>query len=317
MDLRFVALSEIDLDDGGFEIPSFCDCPRLPDSLGRFGILDPVWLCETPARYRVADGFKRLRWALENSSQRVPCLVFKSGWDVRDIWMRRIEKKIFEGEINPAQKARIIGVLAELFGPGKIPGTLLSNLRVAGRGETIDKWVKLSCKGPQMLHALGCGELCERAAIEISDWEQTDSESVLSLLRELRCSDSIQVEIIERIKEIALREEKSRAEVLAMDTFGEVMSSAELNHREKTRVIRNFLTELRYPRLSSRRRRFEQDVEALGLPRGARLVAPESFEGGGWQMHLSFTRGEELRKIFRAALPLVESQRLEEILGKR
>ncbi|MGC9194270.1 MAG: hypothetical protein ACP5IL_02310 [Syntrophobacteraceae bacterium] len=317
MDLRFVALSEIDLDDGSFGVPNFCDCPRLRDSLGRFGILDPVWLCETSARFIVADGFKRLGWAKENRSHAVPCLIFQKDWDVRDIWTRRIEKKIFEGEINPAEKVRIIGVLAELFGPGEIPGLFLSSLRVAGRRETIEKWVKLSFKGSQMLQALGGGELCERAAIEIADWEQTESDLVLSLLRDLRCSASIQVEIVERVKEIALREEKSRAEVLAMDTFGEVMSSRELNHREKTQLIRDFLTELRYPRLSSRRKRFEQDVEALGLPRGARLLAPEAFEGGGWQMQLSFTRGEELRKIFRAALPLVESERLEEILGKR
>ncbi len=317
MDLRFVALSEIDLEDSGFEVPSFCDWSRLRDSLGRFGILDPVWLCERSARYSVVDGFKRLRWAKENGSRRVVCLIFESDWAERDVWIRRIEKKIFEGDINPAEKARIIGVLAKLFGPGQIPGAFLSSLRVGGRGETIGKWVKLSCTGSQMLGALGGGELCERAAIEIADWEQTDLDLVLSLLRALRCSDSIQVEIVERVKEIAIREQKTRAEVLTMEAFGEVMTSEELNHREKTRLIRELLAQLRYPRLSWRRKRFEQDVEALGLPRGARLVAPEAFEGGGWQMQLSFSRGEELRKILRATLPLVESEKLEEILGRR
>lgn len=317
MDLRYVVLSDIDPGDCCFEIPKFANSPRLEDSLGRLGILDPVWLREKSDGYSVVDGFKRLRWAKENRAEGLFCRVFAEDSDLREIWGARIEKKIYEGELNPAEKARIIAVLAELFGLGEIPGFFLSSLKVANRAQTLRKWVLLSRAGPGMLEALGCGEACERAAIEIADWDPSSSGLVLALLGALRCSASIQVEIVERINEIAIREEQSRAEVLEMEPVRRILSSKELNHREKTQALREYFSELRNPRLTSRRKRFELDLEALGLPGGARVVAPEAFEGGGWQMELSFTEPEELRKIFRATRPLVESDRFDAIFGKR
>ncbi len=317
MDLRFVALSEIDLGDRTFEIRKFSDSTRLPDSLGRFGILDPLWLRETSGGYIVVDGFKRLGWAKENMMHDVLCRIFSENIDSREVWSQRIEKKIFEGEINPAEKAQIIAVLAGLFGPGEIPGFFLSSLKVSNRSEVLRKWVLVSQKGPGMLEALGSGEAAERAAMEIADWDPSSSDCVLSLVRALRCSASIQVEIVERISEIAVREGKTRAEVLEMERVREILSSKELNHREKTQALREYFSELRNPRLSARRKRFEQEIEAIGLPRGAKIVAPEAFEGGGWQMELSFGAPEELRKIFREAGPVVESDRLDAIFGKR
>jgi hypothetical protein len=317
MDLRYVALSEIDSGDYCFEIPGFADSPRLEDSLGRLGILDPVWLQKKSDGYSVVDGFKRFRWAEENGAEGLFCRIFGEDSDLRRIWGARIEKKIYEGELNPAEKARIIAVLAELFGLGEIPGFFLASLKVANRAQTLRKWVRLCGAGPGMLEALGCGEVCERAAIEIADWDPASSGLVLALLRALRCSASIQVEIVERINEIAIREEKSRAEVLEMEPVRRILSSKELNHREKTQALREYFNELRNPRLTSRRKRFEHDVEALGLPGGARVVAPEAFEGGEWQMELRFTEPEELRKIFRATRFLVESDRFDAIFGKR
>ena len=139
----------------------------------------------------------------------------------------------------------------------------------------------------------------------------------MSVLRALRCSASIQVEIVERMNEIAIREGKTPADILEWESVRKIMSSGELNHREKTHALRECLSELRNPRLSSRRKRFECDVEALGLPRGARIIPPEAFEGGGWRMELSFSGAEELRKVFREAGPMLASDRLDAVLGKR
>ena len=317
MDLRFVTLFEIDLDDSSFEIHKFSGSTRLQYSLERFGVLDPVWLREKSGGYTVVDGFQRLRWAKENQAHGVLCRIFVESSDPREVWMRRIEKKIFEGEINAGEKAQIIGVLAWLFGPGENPGLFLPSLKIANRAETIRKWVLLSKKGLETLEALSLGDVSERAAIEIADWDQSSSDSVLSVLRALRCSASIQVELVERINEIAIREEKARAEVMNMERVREILSSEELYHREKTQALREYFTDLRNPRLSMRRKQFQRDMEAFVLPGGARIAPPEAFEGGGWRMELSFSSPEELRRIFRAAGSLVESDRLEEIFGKR
>lgn len=315
-DLRLVALAEIDPRDTTFEIRKFSGSTRLQESLGRFGILDPVWLVEKSGRYVVVDGFTRIRWAKENGIRSLICRVF-AACEPRELWTRRIEKKIFEGEINPAEKAHIVAVLAGLFGPGEIPGLFLSSLKVGGSPEILRKWVRVFQRGREMLDPLASGEICERAAMEIADWDLESSGSVLSVLRALRCSASIQVEILERVVEIALREEKTRAAVLDRERAREILANVELNHREKTAALREYFAELRNPRLSSRRIRFQHAMETLGLPHGVRIVPPESFEGGGFHMELSFGRPEELRSIFRKVGPLLESDRFDSIFEKR
>ena len=65
MDLRFVSVAEIDLDDDGFEIRKFTESARLRESLARFGILDPPWLLEkgrpTSSWLTASKGFAGLK----------------------------------------------------------------------------------------------------------------------------------------------------------------------------------------------------------------------------------------------------------------
>jgi len=314
MDSRFVALAEIDLDDATFEIKRFTGSPRLQESLDRFGILDPPWLRKNGREHIVVDGFKRLRRAKENGAQGAVCRVFPEDCDAREMWMRRIEKKIFEREINPAEKAQIVSTLLGLFQPGEIPAFLLSGINVSNRHEVLLSWASLSTRGPGVLEMLASGDIAERAALEVAGWDKPSMDSVLPVLRTLRCSASIQVEIVERINEIGFREAKSGADIIEHSRVREILTSRGLNRRQKTQAIRDYLFELRHPRLHSRQKQFERRLEALGLPPGLKIAPPPAFEGSNWRMELSFTGIEDLRKIVDATRSIVESDRLDAVL---
>ncbi|HYA41354.1 MAG TPA: hypothetical protein VEF34_08630 [Syntrophobacteraceae bacterium] len=311
MDSRFVNFTEIDLDDGAFEIRRFTGSPRLEESLDRFGILDPPWLRQNGRQHIVVDGFKRLRRAKENGAQGAVCRVFPEDCDGRELWMRRIEKKIFERELNPAEKAQIVSTLLGLFQPGGIPPFLLSGINVSNRPEVLLSWASLSTGGPGVLEILASGDIAERAALEVAGWDKRSMDSVLSVLRTLRCSASIQVEIVERINEISFREGKSGADIIEHPRAREVLASKGLNRRQKTQAIRDLLFELRHPRFSSRRKQLERRIVALGLPHGLKIVPPPAFEGNDWRMEISFTGIEDLRKIIDSTRSIVESDRLD------
>jgi ParB family chromosome partitioning protein len=315
MDVRFVTLPEIDLDDSAFEVRKFASSTRLRDSLARFGILDPPWLHKNCCALIVVDGFQRLRWAKEHGAQGAVCRIFPEDCGARELWTRRIEKKIFEREIDLAEKAQIISILLRLFQSDEIPGFFLTGLNVSNRPEVLRKWALLSARGPESLALLASGAVAERAAIEVAGWDKRSMDSVLHLLQALRASASIQVEIVEHIDEIAIRHEKTGADIIETSPAREIMDSKELNHRQKTQALRELLAELRYPRLSSRKKRFRREIESLGLPSGVRIIPPVAFEGNNWKMELSFTGLEELRRIFDSAGSLIESDRLDTIFG--
>jgi ParB family chromosome partitioning protein len=114
-----------------------------------------------------------------------------------------------------------------------------------------------------------------------------------------------------------VRDGKGRAEVIENEGVREILASKELNHRQKTQALRNLLAELRYPRLSSRQKRFRLEVEALGLPPQVRIIPPPAFEGNNWKMELSFTGPEELRQNLHAAGSVAASNRLDTVLRPR
>ena len=267
--------------------------------------------CKKGCEHIVVDGFKRLRWAKEHGTPGAICHVFTEDCDARELWTRRIEKKIFEREINLAEKAQIISTLLRLFQPAEIPRLFLSGLNVANRPEVLRNWVLLSAMGPETLELLASGAIAERAALEVAGWDKRSRDSVLPVLQTLRCSASIQVEIVEHINEIAMRDQKAGADILETPHARKIVESKDLNHRQKTLALRGFLSELRHPRLSSRQKRFQRQIESLGLPSDARIIPPVAFEGNNWKMELSFTGPEGLRKVFDSTRPLVESDRLD------
>ncbi len=315
--MRFVRLAEINLRDDGFEIRKFAEPVRLRESLERFGILDPPWLRKKGGQYIVVDGFKRLRWAEKNGAKGTVCRIFSEDFDAGELWSLRIEKRLFELETNIAEKAQIVSTLLRVFKPDQIPRLFLSALNVANRPELLHKWASLWAKGPETLEILASGAIAERSAIEVADWDERSRAAVFAVFKILRCSASIQVEIVEHIDEIAIRDEKVRAEIIETAGAREILESKELNHRQKTQALRELLAELRYPRLSSRQERFRREIESLGLPPRVKIIPPPAFEGNNWRIELSFTGPEELRKGLDSAGAIVESDRLETLLRPR
>jgi ParB family transcriptional regulator, chromosome partitioning protein len=316
MDFEFAALREIDLEDGTFEIRRFAGRGRLHASLARFGILSPPWILKTDGRNIIVDGFERLRWAEQNGIDGTVCGIFSEGVSFSELWGRRIEKRLFEPDMNIPEKARIVSVLLDIYQSGDIPAAFLSALNLSPRPESLRSWAGLSRETPENLEILASGEIAERAAVEVTGWDPESRAALFAVLRMLRCSASIQLEIIERIDEIAIREDKPRTEVINDPKFESILSDTHLNHRQKTQAVRDLLGSLRFPVLRARERQLHESIELLSLPPTIRIVPPPAFEGNNWRMELSFSSTGGLRDLLAAAADMVASRRLDGLLDR-
>ena len=173
MEFEFVPIGAIDLEDRRFEIKKFAETSRLPESLDRFGILDPVWLYKKGTVYVVIDGFKRLQWVLESSGAGAFSRIFPESLSVRELWVQRVEKKLFEPEMDLAEKAQIISVLLDLFPEEELDRRFLRALNVSARPEILSKWAKLA-QETECLQFLASGETAERTALAVADWDREE-----------------------------------------------------------------------------------------------------------------------------------------------
>ncbi len=315
-ELASVGLSEIAWEDRSFEVRRFGTGTPLEASLGRRGVLQPPWLLTGPGgRCTIVDGFRRLRWLKENHGpERIECFVHGAGTNRRELMLRRLEIKLSGPPLNVAEKAGIAGLLAGVLPDDPAVAEFLSGAGFAVRPAGVEKWRRLALGGEELLGAAAAGEISERTALDLSCWDDDAKGEALRALREIRCSASIQAEILDRITDLARAGDAGRAEVLRRPEPQAVLNHPEWDRRRKTQALRDLLYRLRYPRLGAREERFRRDVASAGLPGGVRIVAPPAFEGEQWQLQLVFTAPEELKPLLEKAMTLANSPLLPSLM---
>jgi ParB family transcriptional regulator, chromosome partitioning protein len=313
--LTSVGLNEVDLEDDRFAIQSFLPHTRLMNSLDRRGILSPVWLWErTERKGIVVDGFKRLEWAKEKGLERIPCSVFPKQVSAEEMMLNRVEGKLFGPPLNVAEKAQIVSNGVQTLPRQHLMEYLLPALGIAPRLEVMKKWCLLADAGAPFLESLVAHGIHDRAALELAGWEEERTEG-LALLTSLRCTASIQMEIVERVKEIALREHREKSAVLRREELKDLLTEPDMNHRQKTEAVRTLLSRWRFPRLRAREERFAGEWAAASLPRAIRMMPPAAFEGERWQLQVAFSSPEELRELLQEVIDFADSSRLGSIIS--
>jgi ParB family transcriptional regulator, chromosome partitioning protein len=309
-------LDQLDWEDDSFAIHSFLPQARLETSLENNGIICTPWVWSKEGRkFVIVDGFKRFRWARSKGLERVPCVVFPASCSHEELLILRVEGKLFGPPLNPAEKAQIITQCARTMPREFIFERILPALGVAQRDHSVGTWGKMLEAGEGLMMAAACGEIAERTTLELSNWDEAERQEILSVLKALRCSASIQMEIVERVREVALRENRSRLAVLQQPEVQTVLRDKHSNHRQKTEALRVLLTRWRFPRLSAREERFTRQWNAASLPGTIRLSPPPNFEGERWQLQLTFASSQELRNLLEIASDFAASPLLDSLLS--
>jgi ParB family chromosome partitioning protein len=311
-----VYLEELDWQDQRFAIHTYTRNAFLEDSLERHGLLCPPWLLQTSQGHPViVDGFKRLKWLKDDATNRVECVLFDAVDDPRDLMLQRLEAKICGAPLNLAEKAQIVARLAELLPEQRVLQDYFPALGLAPRPRAVDRWSRVAAAEKLLLSGLAHDRLCERAALELIDWPVDERHGLIAVLCELRCSASIQMEILEQTSEIALIQGKTRTALLASREVQDILQDPDCNHRQRTQNLRDLLQRWRYPRLWARQDRFQRSLEACALPPAMRVQPPPAFEGNSWQLQIRFSSPEELSQLLTSAQALASSQKLPELLG--
>lgn len=298
--VRAVPLDLVDWEDRRFAIEGFLPSPEVEASLSRFGLLTLPWVVRTEGeKVTIVDGFKRMRCLREWGHGPVPCVVFPTDTDLDELWVKRVEARLFGPPMNVAEKAQIVSRLATRPIERDLMKRFLDVLGLPHRPEILNKWKRLAETGTDLLEAAARGGIHERAALELARWPENpeDRNELILMIEQLRCSASIQVEIIERFQDISMTRAQPVRDLLHSSEAQSVLGHPDWNHREKTQALREWLDGLRLPRLKARERHFAEQIGRTPPPMGVNLVPPPFFEGDRWRLDVTFTGAEQLRYL--------------------
>ena len=318
--VRPVRLIEIDWEDSYFSLYGTSEEARrnLYASMDRFGVLSPpVLWAKGPSRFSIVDGFKRFEWLRAHHVGEVVCRIHPEETPRRDLLLAGIETRLCGPPLNGAEKACIVGRLSDVVPDEVILGTYFPALKIPGKPRSLDLWRRLASSSQPLLAALASGAIHERAALELADWGEPGAEAAaLSLLADLRCSASIQVEILDRLCEIAVRDGCGRREVLGRPDIVAVMNDPELHHRQKTQAVRDLLEGWRFPRLKARELEVQRKLEAIPMPGNVSLSPPPGFEGNRWCLEIAFSDPGELGKILQRMQDIASSSQFHALMRR-
>lgn len=316
-DFQPVLLASVDWDDRRFAVESHQPEDPIQSSISRHGILAPPWVVETAAgKVTIVDGFKRMRFLRERGEREVVCAVFPSYVNPRDLWAWRLEARLFGPPPNPAEKARLAAILADVSFEASTVRRLLEGFGLPQHSQSLARWTRLARSESALLEAAARGIVHERAALELAGWllSPEDRAGLIGLLRHLRCSSSIQVEIIEGFRDVGMMLNRPVGDLLRRTEVRGILDQPDWSHREKTRAVREWLDEMRLPRLKARERLFKARLRRTPPPAGTTVAPPPSFEGSQWHLEVAFSSGDELRGRLGQLKAWVESDGLSALL---
>lgn len=295
-----------------FKLSSYVD-HHFSSVLDFFGVLSPLWVWNyVSSDYVIIDGYKRYKWANKKGYGSLPCFVFPSSLSKEELLKLRVFTKLSESSLSLEERANIVERLLRMYSSYEVERKFLPLLRFPSRPGFSQIVVAFTKTPEDFRHAVIEGIVEEKVALRLSTWKEDSLYEMLRLLKSLRCSVSIQREILDLIEDIARLNDMDCGEVLKKTEIVSIIEDEKLSPRDKTERIRAIFKSLLFPNLVARERLFERTVKDLELPHGVALKPPDRFEGDDWEIKVQFSKPHELLCKLRA----INSKLSQEVLEK-
>jgi hypothetical protein len=119
---------------------------------------------------------------------------------------------------------------------------------------------------------------------------------ILKCISELGFNFNQQLQYIDYITDISIKEDKSITDIMDEHQFLLLLKEKDINTPQKARAMLNLLRTKRFPFLSKSEKKFMKKINRLGLPDGIKIRYPPYFEGQDYRLEIVFKDGIELKQ---------------------
>ena len=291
-----IALSRIDRENNTYRISTEMPGDRLKDSIRNVGLMHPPIVINHPisADFVIVAGFRRIAACRELGWSEIPARILPPETEKSDCIKLAITDNSLQRPLNLIETSRALHYLSEFYQDHRQLAREASLLGLPENPSLIGKIRKL-CLLPQPLQNAILSDVIPLAvASELDDMPPDTALAYTKLFEILKPSLNKQREILTLVREIAHREDMSLLNVLESDAVEEILCDKESDRNHKTREIRRYLKQRRFPAITRAEQSFEACVTSLNLGKDMKLIPPENFEGTVYALHLHFRNISEL-----------------------
>ena len=292
-----VTADRINLQDDTFRITTRTDIDDLLESIAYDGLITPPLLIKKNSTFTIVSGFRRIATCLELDWKEITARVLKPDTEALDCMRLAIAENTLQRSLNLIETSRCLQKLSLFISDRRRLSESASSLGLPDNPSIIDKIKSLGFLPQPIQRGILADTISLAMAKELESLEADCAIAFARLFDQLKIGLNKQKEIVTLVKEIARREGHSTQEVMEDNHFIRIMTHPDLDRGQKSRKLRSYLRQRRYPRLAAAQKKFEVHRKNLNLGNDIKLIPPKDFESTTYGLNLTFTNIEHLKTL--------------------
>ena len=296
---RFQSITpaRINLHDDTFRITTRTDINDLLASIQYDGLITPPLLIKKNSTFIIVSGFRRIAACLKLDWKEITARVLKPDTAALDCLRLAIAENALQRSLNLIETSRCLHKLSLFITDRRHLAESASSLGLPDTPSIIDKIKSVGLLPQPIQRSILDDTISLAMAKELESLEADCAIAFTRLFEQLKIGLNKQKEIVTFIKEIARREGLSAQEVMEDKHFIEIMTHQDLDRGQKSRKLRAYLRQRRYPRLAKTEKKFEIHLKKLNLDNDIKLIPAKEFEDTTYGLNLTFTNLEHLKTL--------------------
>jgi|Deesub1362B_J571_1020462.scaffolds.fasta_scaffold00006_99 hypothetical protein len=298
-----ISLNDPCFQDESFRFSYVFDGQDLKESLLLTGLIYPPWGIGQKGQFLLVSGWKRVLTARELGWKTIPVLVAEET-DREKIWQRLILENKAHRQLSLVDKAFIIKKMVQMgISKEKVVKEGCSWLDIPPRIDWVKVYIQIAELDFETLQLIYDKRLPEFIVRFLFGYTTEERLLLLPWLR--RLSQSKIKEVLESLKEMALRDHLQPEQIVAdfkKSCPPEEMAGHISQVAEKFRI---YLQEKRFPHYCQTMSQFKSILTEIGWPQEIKITPFPYFEKDEFQVSFSFSKESEFRdkviKLFALA----------------
>ncbi len=312
--LKSVPLSRIDIQDDTFRITTRTDVDDLLASIPHEGLLNPPVVIEKVSDFTIVSGFRRTAACKKMGLEEITVRVLEPGLNSLQYLRYAIADNTFQRPLNLVETSRALHKLSAQLNTGKRLIESASSLGLPSNPSVIKK-IKDLCLLPESIQGAILANLISLSiAMDLKKLAPDCAVAFGRLFSEFKLSLNKQREIMILVKEIARRDSISEQKVLEDPQLQDIMIDPDLDRGQKTRELRAYLRQRRFPQIVKAEAVFEYRRKQLNLGNDIKLIPPKDFEGATYTVNMSFSSIAQLKELHTKLHRILQHPGLKKII---
>lgn len=266
-------------------------------SIQEFGLINlPIVVRGGEGRIDVVSGYRRIL-ALKNLQiGEISCRdATDLGFSPLRLLLLNLHENCVTREFNEVEKAMILARLLHHIPREEVIHSYMPLLSLPSRESTLELFLNIEGQDHSVKRALAKGEISVKAFEALLEVESRFRSDLIKSILNLRLTFNQQLQFIEMINDICIRDGIDISGLFKQTPFVEIMEDEKFNLPQKTKAILGLLRSVRFPLLTRAEESFRKAISELGLSDKLRISHPPFFEGPDYRLEITFRNGRQLK----------------------